>query len=262
MKLPKFKLLSMQTFVYAYFILSAIVIWRLVVNIKHGVNVVVPKYVDRIVKDVNKIEHQQKPYDYEADKEKIRELKKETDSFRAIMGSKDAQIIALTKVRGQTQDSVRLLNIALDEEKNKTWHWERLYKSGSKTVATMNEKDSVLVYKADLKINVLDIVEGKGRNARYYTDISTPDDNITFNGGKVIRTEKKIPKRALALMLKNDLYFSGSRPFMYKPEIELQLIPDSWIIPKIGTGILIDFDNRERLFWKVGIDLPIKTSSK
>lgn len=81
----------MQTFVYVYFILSAIVIWRLVVNIKHGVNVVVPKYVDRIVKDVNGIEHQQKPYDYEADKAKIRELKKETDSFRAIMGSQDAE---------------------------------------------------------------------------------------------------------------------------------------------------------------------------
>ena len=79
------------------------------------------------------------------------------------MGSKDAKINALTEIRGKLSDTLKLTSIKLDEANHKIWNFEKTYKSGTKFTATLNEKDSTLIPKADLRLKITDVEEGKGK---------------------------------------------------------------------------------------------------
>ena len=107
--------------------------------------------------------------------------KSEIDSLRKALDLERAdKINAITEMRGVLRDSLKMYAVKLDAEKHKVWEWEKKYKSGSVFRATMNEKDSVLIAEADLKLQTADIEEGRGKKKKFYTEFYTPDQNIKF----------------------------------------------------------------------------------
>ena len=125
-------------------------------------------------------------------------LQSEIDRLTKALGVKQKDILAVTNVNAVLRDSVKLVTVTLDAEKNKVWNWEKKYESGSAITATMSEKDSVLVLSADIKLQSTDYVDRGGLfgKDRYYTDFYSPDQNIKINGAKTFRKETIIkPKR-------------------------------------------------------------------
>lgn len=253
----------LRTFTLLYVIASGIVIYILLGNLRDALLNVKIDYRDRIVLDKNGKKHYQIPQDYFSVKEQNQILKAETKQYRDLIGNKDAQIESVTDLYGQVSDSLRVKKVELSEAKTKQWYWEKEYKSGAKFTATMDEKDSILIPKGDLRLKILDVTEGKGKNKKFYTDVSDEDGIFTLNGSKVVRTERKEIKDIYSLNLKNDFYLDFmAKPRFFKSELELQLFPDGKFIPKVGAGALIDFENKSRMFWKVGLDIPISKTSR
>ena len=124
--------------------------------------------------------------------------RQEIEKLKQALNIKENEIKAITELKGKIRDSVKLLAVQLDAEKHKVWTWEKKYKSGSVFRATMNEKDSVLIAEADLKVQTADIEEGRGKKKKFYTEFYTPDQNIKFNGAKTYRVEQKEIKDILA----------------------------------------------------------------
>ena len=128
--------------------------------------------------------------------------KQEIEKLKKALNVKENEIKAITELKGKIRDSVKLLAVQLDAEKHKVWTWEKKYKSGSVFRATMNEKDSVLIAEADLKVQTADIEEGRGKKKKFYTEFYTPDQNIKFNGARTYRVERKEIKDILQVDLK------------------------------------------------------------
>ena len=128
--------------------------------------------------------------------------KQEIERLKKALNVKESEIKAITELKGKIRDSVKLLAVQLDAEKHKVWTWEKKYKSGSVFRATMNEKDSVLIAEADLKVQTADIEEGRGKKKKFYTEFYTPDQNIKFNGARTYRVERKEIKDILQVDLK------------------------------------------------------------
>lgn len=264
MKLTEFiKKRPLRIFTFAYVIISGIVIYILLDNLRDALKNVKIDFRDRIVLDKNGKKHFQIPQDYYSIKEQNQILKDESRQYRDLLGKKNAEVESVTNLFGQISDSLRVKKVELSEAKTKQWYWEKQYKSGAKFTATMDEKDSILIPKGDLRLKILDVTEGKGKNKRYYTDVSDEDGIFTLNGSKVVRTERKEIKDIYSLNLKNDFYLDFmAKPRFFKSELELQLFPDGKFIPKVGAGALIDFENKSRMFWKVGLDIPISKTSR
>ena len=261
MKTTKLKKLikerPLYVFTILYLLISGVVVYFVYSDINSRIKQKI-EYRDRIVTDKNGKKHYQIPSDYHSIKEQNKLLKIESDNFRDLMGSKDAKINALTEIKGKLSDTLKLVAIKLDEANHKIWNFEKTYKSGTKFTAVMNEKDSTLIPRADLRLKVYDIQEGKGKNKRFYTDISTEDENFTIEGAKVLRKERKEIRDIYSLNFKNDLYFDfRAMPSFYKSEIELQLFPDGKVVPKVGAGGILFFGEKPKIFWKVGVDIPI-----
>ena len=124
--------------------------------------------------------------------------KSEIQRLTKALGIKESDLLAVTDVSAQLRDSVKLFKVTADEANNKVWQWEKQYASGSTIKATMSEKDSVLIPEVDVKLQVTDYVDKGGlfKPKKYYTDIYSPDQNITINGLKTYRKEVLIkPKR-------------------------------------------------------------------
>lgn len=124
--------------------------------------------------------------------------KSEIDRLTKALGIKENALLAVTDVNAKLRDSVRLAKLTVDEANNKIWNWEKTYASGSTIKATMNEKDSILRPEVDVKLQVTDYVDKGGLfgKTKYYTDIYSPDQNISINGLKTYRKETVIkPKR-------------------------------------------------------------------
>ena len=124
--------------------------------------------------------------------------KSEIERLTKALGIKENALLAVTDVNAKLRDSVRLAKLTVDEANNKIWNWEKTYASGSTIKATMNEKDSILRPEVDVKLQVTDYVDKGGLfgKTKYYTDIYSPDQNISINGLKTYRKETVIkPKR-------------------------------------------------------------------
>ena len=124
--------------------------------------------------------------------------KSEIARLTKALGIKESDILAITDVNAKLQDTVKLVRVERDAANNKLWNWEKTYASGSKVKATMSEKDSILHTDIDVKLQVTDYVEKGGlfKKTKYYTDIYSPDQNISINGLKTYRKETVIkPKR-------------------------------------------------------------------
>ena len=106
--------------------------------------------------------------------------KQEIEKLKQALNVKENEIKAITELKGKIRDSVKLLAVQLDAEKHKVWEWEKKYKSGSVFRATMNEKDSVLIAEADLKVQTADIEDGRGKKKKFYTEFlhSRPEYKI------------------------------------------------------------------------------------
>lgn len=124
--------------------------------------------------------------------------KSEIERLTKALGIKENALLAVTDVNAKLLDTVKLVRVERDAANNKLWNWEKTYASGSKLKATMSEKDSVLHTDIDVKLQVTDYVERGGLfgKTKYYTDIYSPDQNISINGLKTYRKETVIkPKR-------------------------------------------------------------------
>lgn len=114
------------------------------------------------------------------------------------LGIEIENVLALNNIKAQMADSLKIVKLQRDQANNKVWNWETKKESGSIITATMNEKDSILHTKADIKLNTTDYVEKGGlfRKDKYYTDIYSPDQNIKVNGVTNFRKETFVkPKR-------------------------------------------------------------------
>ena len=164
-------------------------------------------------------------------------LAAENKKLASELGIKESQILAVTELNGTLRDSLKLVALELDAANNKIWKWEKELKSGSKYTAQMSEKDSVLhLTNIDIKTQTTDYFEGRGKKKKFYTDFYSPDQNITFNGAKTFRVEKKEIKDFLQLDF-NTIFQKG---FVNKNfdglsgELELMFNPDGNF--KIGIG--------------------------
>ena len=124
--------------------------------------------------------------------------KSEIERLTKALGVKESDLLAITDVNAKLRDSFKVAKVTLDEANNKLWNWEKTYASGTKLKATMSEKDSVLHTDIDVKLQVTDYVDKGGLfgKTKYYTDIYSPDQNVSINGLKTYRKETVIkPKR-------------------------------------------------------------------
>lgn len=149
-------------------------------------------YKDKVGKETARIETNKQPTLVGIDPA---EYKRALDALGI---EKDENVLAITNIKAEMNDSLRILRMERDQLKNKIWNWETKKESGSIISATMNEKDSVLHTKVDIKLNTTDYIE-KGnifKKDKYYTDIYSPDQNIKVNGVTNFRKETVIkPKR-------------------------------------------------------------------
>lgn len=174
------------------------------------------------------------------------------DSLLNVIGVKEKNVEALTLVAGKFQDSLKLARVERDAANNKVWHWEKTYKSGSKTISKMSEKDSVLHQESDLRVAAIDRKEGN----KYYTDFYPLDDNVKFNGAYVFRKEQKEIKDILQLDVVGGFNKSFVFPKAYGT-LETQLIfnPDGKLSPAATVGGISTIDNNFKLDWFYGVKL-------
>lgn len=145
------------------------------------------------------------------------------------LGVEIENVLALNNIKAQMADSLKIVKLERDQANNKVWNWENKKESGSVITATMNEKDSVLHTKADIKLNTTDYVEKGGlfRKDKYYTDIYSPDQNIKVNGVTNFRKETIVKPKRIGIGF-NVSYGIGSD---FKPQ------------PFIGVGISYNLVN-------------------
>lgn len=174
----------------------------------------------------------------------------ENKQLAAALGIKENQILAVTQIIGTLRDSLKLVTLERDEANNKIWKWENIKPSGSTYTATMSEKDSVLhLTNIDIKPLTTDFFEGKGKNKRYFTDFYTPDQNITFNGAKTYRVERKEIKNIFEVNF-NTTFQKGAINKEFdniSGEVELMLNPDGNFKIGIGAGTTYLF-NQSTIF--------------
>ena len=166
-------------------------------------------------------------------------LASEVKRLSEALDIKENQILAITEFNATLSDSLKLTKLERDAANNKVWKWEKELKSGSKYTAQMSEKDSVLhLTSLDIKTQTTDYFEGRGKKKKFYTDFYSPDQNITFNGAKTFRVEKKEIKDFLQLDF-NTIFQKG---FVNKDfdglsgELELMFNPDGNFKIGIGAG--------------------------
>lgn len=144
----------------------------------------VDAYKDKIGEDRAKVETTISPIIAGISEEQYNRVKKALDL-------KEGELLAMTSVNAQLQDSLKVTKVSLDSERNKVWNWDKKTETGSVLTATMNEKDSVLHASVDVKTETTDYVKRGGLfgKDKYYTDFYTPDQNIKFNGARTFRKE-------------------------------------------------------------------------
>ena len=162
------------------------------------------------------------------------------------------KVVGLTLFNGKIKDSLSLTRIELDDQKNKVWKWEKTLASGTKIVREMSEKDSVLYENSDIAVAVIDRVEGKGKNTKFFTDFYSLDNNIKFNGGSIFRKENKEIKDVLQFDLNAEFQRSFISPdSRISTDFELSLFPDGRIVPSARIGALTDMNKNLEYFWAV-----------
>ena len=174
------------------------------------------------------------------------------DSILKLLNITKDQVVGLTLFNGKIKDSLSLTRIELDDQKNKVWKWEKTLASGTKIVREMSEKDSVLYENSDIAVAVIDRVEGKGKNAKFFTDFYSLDNNIKFNGGSIFRKENKEIKDFLQFDLNAEFQRSFISPdSRISTDFELSLFPDGRIVPSARIGALTDMNKNLEYFWAV-----------
>lgn len=164
--------------------------------------------------------------------------KSEFDSLRnALALAKKDKINAITEIKGILKDSLKLLSVSLDAEKNKVWEWEKKYNSGSTLNVKMSEKDSTLKTELDLVVQSADVETGAGKKKKFYTEFYTPDQNIKFNGARTYRVEQKEIRDILQLDLSASFQKGMSKNFdALQSTIDLNILPDADFNFSIGIG--------------------------
>lgn len=176
--------------------------------------------------------------------------KKKYDSLLQELNIKENKVRALTLFTGTIKDSLKLSKIELDEAKNKVWKWEKTLASGTKIVREMSERDSVLKESSDIAVAVIDKVEGSGKNARFYTDFYSLDNNIKFNGASVFRKENAEIRDILQVDVGAEFQKSFLTPnARVISDVQLSLFPDGQIIPSFKVGGVYDVQNGIDWFW-------------
>ena len=165
------------------------------------------------------------------------------------LGISENNVLAVTQSNGTLRDSLKLVKMERDALNNKIWNWENVKPSGSKYTATMSEKDSVLhLNNLDIKTETTDFFTGKGKKKRYFTDFYTPDQNVTFNGAKTYRVERKEIKDILQVDFNSMFQKSIDRNWDgISSEIELTLNPDGNFRIGIGAGATYLF-NQSKIY--------------
>lgn len=156
------------------------------------------------------------------------------DSILNALKIKEKEVTALTITKGVFADSLKLTRLQLDEAKNKVWEWEKIYPSGSRTLAKMSEKDSVLHPQSDVAVAVIEREEGD----KYYLDFYPLDDNFKFNGASVFRKEQKEIRDIMELYV-NGTFTKGyylSEFDRVAAEAGVKFNPDGKFIFFITTG--------------------------
>lgn len=164
--------------------------------------------------------------------------KSEVDSLRnALELAKKDKISAITEIKGRLNDSLKLLSVSLDAEKNKVWEWEKKYNSGSTLKAKMSEKDSILKTELDLVVQSADVESGTGKKKKFFTEFYTPDQNIKFNGARTYRVEQKEIRDILQLDLSASFQKGMSKNFdALQSTLELNIVPDANLNFSFGIG--------------------------
>lgn len=127
--------------------------------------------------------------------------KEEYNKLLSRYNSKKIEFEAFTNINGKLSDSLKLAKIEIIDLKNKEWTWKTTKPSGSTIVAVMNEKDSILHTKVDVKLNITDIKEKGGlfKRDKFFTDFYSPDQNIKINGVQNFRKETLVTPKRLGL---------------------------------------------------------------
>lgn len=176
------------------------------------------------------------------------------DSILNELNVKEKQVVALTLFSGTIKDSLKLTKIEVDEMKNKVWKWEKTLTSGSKIVREMSEKDSVLHESSDIRVAVVDRVEGRGKNTKFFTDFFPLDDNFKFNGASIYRTEKKEIHDILQVDINTEFQKSFLTPnARVISDLQLSILPDGKFVPSLKVGGVYDIQNG--LDWFYGVRL-------
>jgi hypothetical protein len=197
--------------------------------------------------------------------------KKEVDSLKNIIAGKNTElnlknieISSITKMNMSIKDTLRIVKLEKDDLNNKIWKFEKIYKDGTKTKVVMYEKDTTVIQETDLKLYVTDFSAKENGKKTYYVDVTSQNKNFKLNGSEVLRIPIKQPKDLLRINwssdysrgVGNDINFATS-------EINLQLLPDGVIVPKLGSGV-IWFMNEGRFYpyYKIGVDIKLKSINK
>lgn len=197
--------------------------------------------------------------------------KKEFDSLKDIISAKnsllnfkDVQISAITKLNMSIRDTLKLERLEKDELNNKIWRFEKTYKDGTKTKIVMYEKDTTATQETNLNVFVTDYSIKEHGKRLNYIDVASQNENFTLNGSQVLRIPVKDPKDLLRLNwateyargMGNGINFGTS-------EINLQILPDGNIVPKLGAGVIwLMNDGQVYPYYKLGIDINLKRISK
>lgn len=181
--------------------------------------------------------------------------KSKYDSILRELGIKENQVRAFTLVTGTMKDSLKLTKLEVDKLNNKIWNWSKTLPSGTKISRTMSEKDSVLKESSDIAVAVVDKVEGRGKNMKFYTDFFSPDDNIKFNGASVFRKENK----EIRDILQVDAGLEFQKSFLTPnarliSTVDLSLLPDGKLVPSAKVGGMYDVQNGMDWFWGVKVN--------
>lgn len=197
--------------------------------------------------------------------------KKEFDSLKEIIAGKnsllnfkDVQISAITKLNMSIRDTLKLERLEKDELNNKIWRFEKTYKDGTKTKIVMYEKDTTATQETDLNVYVTDYsVKQKGKRLNY-VDVVSQNKNFTLNGSQVLRIPVKDPKDLLRINWASDFTKGiGNNVNFITSEINLQILPDGNIVPKLGSGIIwFTGDGKVYPYYKIGVDINLKRISK
>lgn len=197
--------------------------------------------------------------------------KREFDSLKDIISGKnslldfkDVQISAITKMNMSIKDTLKLVRLEKDELNNKIWRFEKTYKDGTKSKIVMYEKDTTAVQEVDFNVFVTDFSVKENGKRFNYVDVASQNKNFTLNGSQVLRIPVKDPKDLLRINWASDFTKGiGNNVNFITSEINLQILPDGNIVPKLGSGIIwFTGDGKVYPYYKIGVDINLKRISK